>query len=375
MLLFSLVVGLCRRYLRAPSAINGGFVEAIRGDADPPDYRAFPGAFISSLASLSSGASVGPEGALGVLVSEISAFVRSKLRLPASAAAGYDLAALASAFNGLIGGVLFTGVFATELQAGRHRSALKCLVWNLLARAVGFVVFHFTGFALFAQSIPFAPTGLAPVFVLIAVLCGAIATLIAIGTGVWLQTVGTVMDRVFGERMVLFVLAAGAVVAVVGFVFPDLLFSGESQIHGIIADPARYGAAMLLLMAVLKLGLFGVSIEGGYIGGPLFPILFSCTLVGFAFGLLLPGIPVAVFVLCIEAGAIAVTMGAPLTAILLIAVVGTADQDTIVLLVLSVATVLLLSAEAMKRLAARRPEEGGGYRRYALTSLATSTAM
>ena len=41
--LFSLVVGLSRRYLQAPSAIDAGFVEMVRGDAEPPDYRQFPG--------------------------------------------------------------------------------------------------------------------------------------------------------------------------------------------------------------------------------------------------------------------------------------------------------------------------------------------
>jgi len=358
-LFFSLIVGLCRRYLHAPSVIHGGFVEAVRGDADLPDYRLFPGAFISSLASLLSGAVIGPEGALGVLVSEISAFVRPRLRVPASLAAGYDLAALASAFNGLIGSVLFTGVFATELQAGRPRSALQYLVWNLLAGAVGFIIFRLMGLPPFAQSIPFPPTGLAPIYVLVAVLCGVIATGIAIGSGAWLQVVEKVMDRAFGERVVLRVMAAGVLVAAVGFVFPDLLFSGESQIHGIIADPARYGAALLLLMAVLKLGLFGVSIKAGYIGGPLFPILFSCTLVGLALNLLFPTVPVGVFVLCIEAGAFAVALGAPLTAILTVALVGMADQDTIVLLVVSVATALLLSAEAMKRIARTHPTESG----------------
>ena len=120
-LIFSLIVGLSRRYLRAPSATDAGFVEMVRGDAEPPDFRQFPGAFVSSLASLLSGASIGPEGVLGVLVSEIAEFMRPRLRIPKSAAGGFNLAALASAFNGLIGGVLFTGIFATDSRrAGRR---------------------------------------------------------------------------------------------------------------------------------------------------------------------------------------------------------------------------------------------------------------
>ena len=69
------------------------------------------------------------------------------------------------------------------------------------------------------------------------------------------------------------------------------------------------------------------------------------TLVGLAFSLVFPGIPLPLFVLCIQAAAIAVALGAPLTAILLVVVVSPADQETIVLLVISVATALLLANE------------------------------
>jgi H+/Cl- antiporter ClcA len=359
-LIFSLIVGLSRRYLRAPSAADAGFVEMVRGDAHPPDYRLFPGAFVSSLASLLSGASIGPEGVLGVLVSQIAEFIRPRLRIPDSSAAGFNLAALASAFNGLIGGVLFTGIFATELQSGRAKSPLQCLVWNLIAGAVGFVVFQATGMPSFAGMIPFPPAGLTWIYALVAVLCGVLATGIALLTGVWLQVVEKAFDRAFGGRVVLRALAAGAVIGAVCFVFPDLLFSGEDQIHGFVADPALYGAGLLVLLALLKIGLFGVSIKAGYIGGPVFPILFACTLIGLALSLLVPGIPAGVFVLCIEAGALAVAMGIPLTAILLVALISGADQDMIVLLVISIATGLLLSAEAMKRIETRRATAEGG---------------
>ncbi len=358
--LFSLVVGLSRRYLRAPSAIDAGFVEMVRGDAETPDYHRFPGAFVSSLASLLSGASIGPEGVLGVLVSEIAEFIRPRLRIPDSAAAGFNIAALASAFNGLIGGVLFTGIFATELRSGQSKTPLQCLVWNLIAGAVGFVVFRAAGFHSFASMVPFPPAGLIPVYVVVAILCGVIATGIALLTGVWLQTVEKAMDRLLGERVVFRVLAAGAVIGAVCYVFPDLLFSGESQIQDFTANPALYGAGLLLLLAFLKIGLFGISIKAGYIGGPVFPIIFSCTLIGLALNLLVPGIPAAVFVLCIEAGALAVAMGIPLTAILLVALLSGADQDMIVLLVFSIATALLLSAEATKRVQARRAIAAGG---------------
>jgi hypothetical protein len=49
-LVFSLIVGLAQRYLRAPTVIHGGMVKAFKGE-DESDYRTFPGALVSSFAS------------------------------------------------------------------------------------------------------------------------------------------------------------------------------------------------------------------------------------------------------------------------------------------------------------------------------------
>ncbi len=352
-LLFSVAVGFSRRYLGAPSVTGGGFVESVRGGGGEADYRLFPGTLLSSLCSLLSGASIGPEGALAMLVGQISAFLRHRLRVPENAGPGFDLAALASSFNGIIGSVLFTGVLATELQpGGARRNGVEFLVWNLLAGAVGYVIFRLLGLTPFANSMSFSPLGeLHPAFVPAAVACGVIGALVAIGTGASLRAVGMMMDRLFGEQVVLRALAAGVVVAAIGTLVPDLLFSGEAQIHEIISNPAQIGVAMLLLMAVLKVLLLGVSFKGGYIGGPLFPLLFAATLVGLALNLVFPDIPVVLFVLCIQAASISVALGAPLTAILLVVVVGAADQETIVLLVISVTTALILGNEFGRRFA------------------------
>src|SRR5262245_51724386 len=42
-LLFSLLVGLLQKYLSAPTVIEGGFAEMMKGDAPETDSRAFPG--------------------------------------------------------------------------------------------------------------------------------------------------------------------------------------------------------------------------------------------------------------------------------------------------------------------------------------------
>jgi H+/Cl- antiporter ClcA len=155
-ILLSLVVGLAQKYLHAPTVIDGGFAESLKGKGLAADYRTLPGALLSAFCSLLSGASVGPEGPVAVLVLDIAAWMRHRLRIAAGAALGFDVAALASAFNGIVGNPLFTGIFATEYGVGAP-SASRYLVWNLIAGVIGFAFYEALGLTAFAGLVAFAP--------------------------------------------------------------------------------------------------------------------------------------------------------------------------------------------------------------------------
>jgi H+/Cl- antiporter ClcA len=361
-LLFSLAVGLCQKYLHAPNVIHGSFVESLKGEGEEVDYRTFPGAFLSSIFSLLSGASIGPEGTIAVLVGDIACYTREKLKIAvhsASDSLGFDVAAMASAFNGIVGNVLFTGIFATEFQVGGKKNALRFLTWNLLAGAIGYMFYVALGLPAFAQSISFASIGdLYLVYIFYAFILGVFGALLAVFMGISMKGAGKIMDRVFGEKVVLRTLGAGVVVAVVCYFIPEVMFSGEAQIHTLIDNSVQVGAAMLLLYAVLKILLLAISFKGGYIGGPIFPILFSSTMIGLALSLIFPAVPVSILVLCIEVAAITLALGAPLTSILLVAVVGSADPHLLALLVLSAVTAMIL-AQALKQRQAKRAASPG----------------
>ncbi len=353
-LLFSLLVGLVQKYLRAPTVINGGAFESMKGeDHKEADYSTFPGTLLSSFFSLLSGASVGPEGPLAFLIQEITAWINEKLKVAEESKLGVSLAALASAYNGIIGSPLFTGVLATEFQVGGKELGIAFLAWNLLAGVIGYFVFTLLKLPVFAKYIPFTPiSSLKPEYALYAILLGLVGALVTLIIAASFQLFGRVMGR-FGDRVVLRALTAGVVIAIVGYFFPEVRFAGETQIFPMINNPASYGVALLLLFALLKILLLGLSFKSGYLGGPTFPTLFSCTMVGLALSLLFPSIPVSILVLCIEAAAVSLLLSAPLAAILLVAVVGTADPYLIALLCLSTVTSMFVGIE-IKRLMARR---------------------
>jgi len=363
-LIFSFLVGLCQKYLHAPNEIHGSFIESMMKEGRTgSDYRTFPGAFLSSICSLLSGASIGPEGTIATMVGQIAIWIRTKVRIVRDSHdthLGFDMAALASAFNGIVGSPVFTGVLATELQIG-EKNAFRFLIWNLVAGLVGYFFYLSLGLTSFAALLPFPPLeDLSLVMGVCAIALGVVGSLLAIFTGLCLKAAGEVMEKRFGEKVVLRTVAAGIVIAVVCYFLPELLFSGEAQIHAIIQNPAALGIGMLLLLAILKLVLLALSFKGGFLGGPVFPILFASTMVGLALSLAFPGVPVGIFVLCIEAATIAFALGAPLTAILLIIVLSNPSPYLAALVVTSAVTALVFGA-LIKPVMERRIHEKAGH--------------
>jgi H+/Cl- antiporter ClcA len=362
-LLFSLLVGLCGRYLRAPNMIRGGMQEIAREEGFNIDYSTFPGAVLSSFFSLLSGASVGPEGPLTLLVAYIAGWLGSKLKLAEQTMLGFVLAGLASAFNGLIGNPIFTAVLATELQAGEggdKKGAIQFLTWNLVAGAIGYIFYALVGLPAFAASIPLTSVDVLTVsYSIEAVVLGIIGALVALFIGISFQSIGAVMDRVFKDRFIVRVMSAGIIIAIVAYFVPELMFSGESQVEGIIANPAAYGVLVLLAFAILKVLLLALSFKSGYLGGPIFPSLFAATMVALAISLLFPSLPIALLFTCTVAATIALVLSAPLGAILLTLVITTANTYELGYMSLATATALIIGAAFKQRMARRAVRQAG----------------
>jgi H+/Cl- antiporter ClcA len=338
-LALTILVGLCVKYLKAPTAMNGSLSESVAGEEEV-DWKTFPGTLLTSFFSLLSGASVGPEGPLGFLVREITAFFHEKLKLAKETWAGYSVAGLASAYNGIIGNPLFTALFATEMTEKKN---IHFVTWNLLAGIIGFFIFALLGFNSFFGAIPWDPMGdMILIYLVYAVILGCVGALLAIYVAICMKACAKFFG-LFSDRVMLRILIGGGIIAVVCYFLPELMFSGEDQIFHIIDTAATYGIAMLLLFFFLKVILFSISFKSGYLGGPIFPILFSCTMLSLALSLAFPGVPMIIIVLCIEASAIAMALNAPLTAILLVGVVGsTGNVDPMMFGLIVVAVVVAI---------------------------------
>ncbi len=228
----------------------------------------------------------------------------------------------------------------------------------MIGGTIGFIVFYLAGNTGLYDYLHLTATDrIGPPELLVVVPLALVGLGLALVAGALMKMAATVLGR-FKGREVERALIAGLVFSAVGMVAPILLFSGETQIQEVVADPARYGPWLLVAMALVKLALLAVAFKGGFLGGPTFPAIFASTCVALAISLVLPGLRVDVLIGAVMAGFLMVLFQAPLMVILLTTVMLQAAPDMIALIVLAVATVMVVMP-VVQAMVARRQAAGG----------------
>jgi H+/Cl- antiporter ClcA len=355
---FSLAVGLLVKYRHAPTNLDESLLDSLAGDPAKIDWRALPVNVVMALASLFSGAVLGPEGGIGGISSKIAVLYGEKAGVAAEHRSRLVFATVASAYNGLIANPLFTGVLGTELVRDPEARS-RNLPANLIGGSIGFLIFFAAGSSGLQNYLHLEPSQpLQPQDVVLAVLFGLLGLVLAVAAGALFRVAAAIFGR-FEGREVERALAAGVVFSVVGVVAPILLFSGETQIQEVVANPEAYGPAVLVAMALVKLALLAVAFKSGFLGGPTFPAIFASVCVALALNLVFPGIRIDVLIGGIMAGFLMVLFKAPFMVILLTVVMLQASAELSALIVLAVAAVLIVQPYLMAAIAARQAVRAG----------------
>jgi len=350
---FSLLVGLLVKYAKAPSNLDGSMLDSLTGDVMALKWKDLPATVATSLASLFSGAVLGPEGAIGNIASKVAAMYCDLFKIPADRRPKLIFASVASGYNGLLENPVFTAVLGTEIS-GTKEQGLSTLPAALIGGGVGYGVFlllHEAGFADFLHLPPVQSFRLIDAVVIVPL--ALLGLVLAIVTAGFMKVSAAFFGR-FKERVVTRALIAGAIFSIVGVFAPVVMFSGETQVQTVIKGAAGYGFALLLVMAVGKLALMSVGFKSGFLGGPTFPVVFASVSVALAIGIVFPSMPIAVLVAGIMSGAVYALFRTPLMVVLLTAFMLDAKPDLIALIVLAVATVMIAMPPLQQRIAARQ---------------------
>ena len=350
---FCLLVGLLVKYAKAPSNLDGSILDSLTGDVSHLKWKDLPATVATSLASLFSGAVLGPEGAIGNIASKIAALYCDLFRIPDDRRPKLVFASVASGYNGLLENPVFAAVLGTEV-AETKQQGLSTLPASLIGGGIGYGIFlllHETGFVNFLHLPPVQSYSLWDAVLMVPLALAGLA--LAILTGAFMKVSAAFFGRL-KDRVVLRALVAGVIFSVVGVLAPVMMFSGETQSQTLIKGAAGYGIALLLVMAVGKLALLSVGFKSGFLGGPTFPLIFASTSVALALNLAFPSVPVAVFVAGVMTGAVYVLFRTPLMVVLLTGFMLDAGPTMVALIVLAIATVMIVTPPLQRLLAARQ---------------------
>jgi H+/Cl- antiporter ClcA len=354
---FSLVVGLLVKYGKAPSNLDGSILESLTGDVTHLSWRDLPATVAQSLASLFSGAVLGPEGAIGNIASKLAALYAHLFRIRKEDTPQLVFASVASGYNGLLENPVFTAVLGAEVAKDR-RSGLATLPATLIGGGVGYAIFlllHGVGLVNFLHLPPVQHVRLADALLMVPL--ALLGLVLAVLAAAFMRIAQSFFGR-FQRRIVTRALIAGAVFSIVGAFAPIVMFSGEEQVGSVIEGAAGYGIALLLVMAVGKLALLAVGFKSGFLGGPTFPVIFASTSVALALNLAIPSEPVAILVAGIMAGAVYALFRTPLMVVLLTSFMLDAGTQVLALIVLAVATVMIVLPALERVMAGRRGRAG-----------------
>jgi H+/Cl- antiporter ClcA len=295
------------------------------GAPTPPRY--LPGILAASLATLIFGAVLGPEAPLILIGSGLGMLAVRLAARDAPDTAGAVIAAAGSfaAISSLFGSPLLGAFLLLEASGLGGPMLGVVLVPGLLAAGIGSLIFlgldSWTGFGTLSLSIPGLPPFDRPTVAMFgyALAFGLVAPLV----GMLIRRGALAVRPLVERRMVLLMPVVGLAVGGLAVVFEqvtdkgasEVLFSGQSQLPGLVGQASAWSVGALLLLVLCK-GLAYSLCLSSFRGGPVFPAMF----IGAAGGIAashLPGLSL-VPALSMGIGAMCCTMlSLPLTSVLL----------------------------------------------------------
>lgn len=97
-----------------------------------------------------------------------------------------------------------------------------------------------------------------------------------------LNKLTTVIGKALYEHRVISCVIVGVLLGIVGNFCSSGRFSGEAQMKFLMENQQEFTAMLLLLMGLVKLLMVNISVNLGWKGGTIFPIIYSAVAIGYA---------------------------------------------------------------------------------------------
>ena len=311
-----LLVGWMRQRLHQPAAGSTVFNELAEGRVDPAHV---PGAVAVSAVSLAAGAPLGPEAALGSIGGGLGTWASERAGEDEEQRAISTQAGVGGAFGALIS-PLVSALLALELEK-KPKARLGAMVPTVTAAVVGFAVFFPIAGDIFFGLFEAPSFELRSWHLFAAIGVGLLAAVVAVVMGLVMQLSTRAMAGPVERHPMLVPAAAGALAGAVIFAVPLAGFSGAEESRIVISEREQLAVGLMLAAVAAKIIATSAVFSTGFVGGPIFPMLFVGGTSGAILSVLIPGLPPGIAITGMMAAVPAPLMGLPISATFMVSFV------------------------------------------------------
>ena len=321
-------------------------------EAGELDHRPVPKWVAIAVLSAVAGASLGPSFSLVIMGGGLGSWIAERRWAEGKADQSYTLTGIAGGLGAAFTSPILGASMVSEVAPTPRARYVAAIIPQLIAASIGFAVFYsFLGRTFLGiYELPDYAFELADLLIAIALgLAAALVMATLVLTALAMRKVAAMVPNRY-----LFALLAGALVGTISVALPLTLGAGQSQLETVIPNAATFGVGLLIAVLVGKMIALALSLEIGFLGGNVFPMLFIGGLSGVIVHLLIPAIPFALAVSCMLAAVPGSYLRAPIS-MTFIAVIGVAlDVSAAAPVAVAVITSYLVVGTVRYLLAQRR---------------------
>ncbi|MEP1076750.1 chloride channel protein [Leptolyngbya sp. PL-A3] len=314
--LAGLLIGLVIHKLGNPGEI-GLIIDNIHLNEGRLSMRENPSMILSSLISIASGGSAGPEAPMVQVTGSMGTWLADRYRVSGDALRTLSIAGMASGFTVLFGAPLGGAFFALEILHHQHVvEYYEAILPAIIASCASYVVF------VAITQLGLGPTWHFPQYSINSVndFVAAIAFGIVGAIAGWLFIlIFRFCTRQFESLKAIYVRTtlAGLGLGILANLFPLTRFFGEHQLEQVI--DGNFQLPFLFGLIVAKMLAISITVAGGWRGGIIIPLFFIGACLGKAMIMLNAGLDESLAMICIMAALNATVTRTPISTTLLLA--------------------------------------------------------
>jgi H+/Cl- antiporter ClcA len=348
-----LVIAALRHLWSVPEKVPGGVALIESGAVD--HRTAMQWAAISAVSAVA-GASLGPSFALVVMGGGLGSWIVARRWGDEEAAQEYTLVGIAGGFGGAFTSPLLGAFLVSELGPTPRTRYVAAIIPQLIAATISFAIFYAVVGRTFLGTYELAAYDFQLTDLAVAVALGAMAAIVMATLVAVVLVVRTAAGAVTNPY--LRGIVGGALVGLIAVALPLTLGAGQSQLETVVEEASTLGIGLLAVVLIAKMATMALSLQAGFLGGNVFPLIFMGGTAGVIVHLAVPEIPYALAVSCMLAAVPGSYLKAPVSLAFIAVIAMHLGPESVAPIVVAVVTAYLLVSVATFQLAKRKGGSG-----------------